>query len=101
MDRILIAESNTELASQLKRVFADVNNYPMSCDTIKKTRTMLNCERWALLLVDEKMTDGRGIELLEGLSENIIVIMILAEDTELSEGGLHKYGVADSCKRRN
>lgn len=34
MDRILIAESNTELASQLKLVFADVNNYPMSCDTI-------------------------------------------------------------------
>ena len=51
------------------------------------------------MLVDEKMTDGRGIELLEGLSENIIVIMILAEDTELSEGGLHKYGVADFIKK--
>ena len=52
MDRILIAESNTELASQLRGVFADANNYPMSCDTIKKTRTMLECEEWALVLVD-------------------------------------------------
>lgn len=99
MDRILIAESNTELASQLKRVFADVNNYPMSCDTIKKTRTMLNCERWALLLIDEKMTDGSGLELLEDLNENIIVIMILAEDTKLSEVGLQEYGVADYIKK--
>lgn len=99
MDRILIAESNTELASQLKGVFADVNNYPMSCDTIKKTRIMLNCERWAILLVDEKMTDGSGIELLEDLNEGIIVIMILAEDTKLSESGLSAYGVADYIKK--
>lgn len=99
MDRILIAESNTELASQLKRVFADVNNYPMSCDTIKKTRTMLNCERWALLLIDEKMTDGSGLELLEDLNDNIIVIMILSEDTKLSEVGLQEYGVADYIKK--
>lgn len=99
MDRILIAESNTELASQLKYVFTDVNNYPMSCDTIKKTRTMLNCERWALLLVDEKMTDGSGLELLEDLNEGIIVIMILSEDTKLNEDGLHEYGVADFIKK--
>lgn len=99
MDRILIAESNTELALQLKNVFADVNNYPMSCDTIKKTRTMLNCERWALLLVDERMTDGSGFELLEDLSDNIIVIMILAEDTKLDENGLQEHGVADFIKK--
>ena len=99
MDRILIAESNAELALQLKRAFADVNNYPMSCDTIKKTRTMLNCERWALLLVDEKMTDGSGMELLEDISDNVIVIMILAEDTKLNEDGLREYGVADYIKK--
>lgn len=99
MDRILIAESNTELASQLRGVFADANNYPMSCDTIKKTRTMLECEEWALVLVDEKMTDGSGLDLLEYISEGIIVIMILAEDTKLNEDGLRGYGVADYIKK--
>ncbi len=99
MDRILIAESNTELAARLKGVFADVNNYPMSCDTIKKTRTMLECERWAIVLVDEKMTDGNGLELMEYINDGIIVIMILAEDTQLSEDGLREYGVADSIKK--
>ena len=99
MVRILIAESNTELASQLRGVFADANNYPMSCDTIKKTRTMLDCEEWALVLVDEKMTDGSGLDLLEYISEGIIVIMILAEDTKLNEDGLRGYGVADYIKK--
>lgn len=99
MDRILIAESDAALASRLKHAFADVNHYPMCCDTVKKTRAMLDCEQWTLLLADEKMTDGSGLGLLEGIDESIIVIMILSEDTKLNEHGLLEYGVADFIKK--
>lgn len=99
MNRILIAESNSKLAYQLKQVLVDINNYPMSCDTIKKTRIMLECEEWNVVLIDEKMDDGNGFELLEHIKEGIIVIMILSENTDPNMEWLYRQGVADFIKQ--
>lgn len=99
MDRILIAESNTGLAVQLVRALADTNNYPTSCDTIKKTRAMLECEEWALVLLDERLDDGSGFELLEELDEDIIVIMLLSEDTKVNTDELCGCRVADFIQK--
>jgi len=81
MNRILIAESDTGLAHRLREVFVDGNSYAMSCDTIKKTQAMLECEDWSLVLIDEKMMDGSGFRLLEEIEDDTIVIMILNENT--------------------
>lgn len=99
MDRILIAESDKELAYQLKQVFVDVNNYPVSCNTIQKTREMLKCEEWTVVLIDEQMPDGNGFELLEDIKKDKIVVMIFPEDANPNIGELHGQGIADFIKK--
>lgn len=95
MNRILIAESDTGLAHRLREVFVDGNSYAMSCDTIKKAQEMLECEDWTLVLIDEKMMDGSGFRLLEDVNEDIIVIMILNENTAPNLERFYECGVAD------
>ncbi|MCD8039564.1 MAG: winged helix-turn-helix domain-containing protein [Lachnospiraceae bacterium] len=99
MNRILIAESDKELAYRLKEVFIDVKNYPVSCDTIKKTRAMLDCEDWALVLADEELADGSGFDLLDCADGGIIVMMMLSENTGADLGEIRRRGAADFIKK--
>ena len=95
MNRILIAESDTGLAHRLREAFVDGNSYAMSCDTIKKTRAMLECEDWSLVLIDEKMMDGSGFRLLEEIEDDTIVMMILNENTAPNLELFYEYKIAD------
>ncbi|MBD5452318.1 MAG: response regulator [Lachnospiraceae bacterium] len=95
MNRILIAESDTGLAHRLREAFVDGNSYAMSCDTIKQTRTMLECEDWSLVLIDEKMMDGSGFQLLEEIEDDTIVMMILNENTAPNLERFYEYKIVD------
>lgn len=95
MNRILIAESDTGLAHRLREAFIDGNSYCLSCDTIKKARAMLECEEWTLVLIDEKMMDGSGFNLLEEIDKTTIVMMILNENTAPNLEKFYEYGVVD------
>lgn len=95
MNRILIAESDAGLAHGLREIFTDGSSYVTSCDTIKQTQTMLECEDWTLALVDEKMMDGSGFRLLEKIGEDTIVMMILNENTVPNMERFYEYGIVD------
>lgn len=99
MNRILIAESDKELAYQLKVVFVNAGNYPMSCNTIKKTRAMLKCEEWTVVLIDEQMSDGSGFELLKDIKKDTIVVMIFPEDADPDIRELRGQGISDFIKK--
>lgn len=95
MNRILIAESDAGLAQRLREIFTDSNTYVMSCDTLKKARTMLECEEWTAVVIDEKMMDGSGYKLIEEIDERIIVLMIINGNAPLDFGGFCRYKIAD------
>lgn len=95
MNRILIAESDAGLAQRLREIFTDSNTYVMSCDTIKKARTMFECEEWTVAVIDEKMMDGNGYNLLEEIDDDIIVAMILNENEALDARSAYGYKIAD------
>lgn len=95
MNRILIAESDAGLAQRLREIFTDSNTYVMSCDTIKKARTMLECEEWTVAVIDEKMMDGSGYNLLEEIDDDIIIAMILNENETLDAKNPCRSKIAD------
>ena len=95
MNKILIAESDAGLAHRLREAFVDGIFHAMSCDTIKQTRAMLECEDWSLVLIDEKMMDGSGFQLLEEIEDDTIVIMILNENTAPNLERFYEYKIAD------
>lgn len=102
MNRILIAESDKELAGQLKAAFADNDNYHMSCNTIKQAEEMLKCEKWAVLLIDENMPDGSGFELVKQVKHvrsDMIVIMIFSGSSYPDIEKLKKEGIDDFIKK--
>lgn len=99
MNRILIAESDKELAYQLKVMFTDASNYFMICNTIKQTREMLRCEEWAVVLIDEQMSDGSGFELLGDIRGDTIAVMILSKDVNPDTDKLNRQGIADYIKK--
>ena len=95
MNRILIAESDAGLAQRLREIFTDSNTYVMSCDTLKKARTMLECEEWNVAVIDEKMMDGSGYNLIEEIDGDIIIAMILNENGALDVRSPYAHRIAD------
>ncbi len=99
MNRILIAESDSGLAHQIKEILIDGNNYPISCDTLEQTRKMLGCEKWTLVIADERLSDGNGLDLLDDIDSGVIFVAILPENSNADEMELLTRGVADYIRK--
>lgn len=86
MDRILIVEDDIELNKGLCRALKAEDRQVIPAASLKAAREELMLGTVSIVLLDENLPDGNGLELLKEIKgglEDIPVIMITANDTDL------------------
>lgn len=85
MKQILIVEDDRELNSGLCSALKEADRKLISCLNLKSAREQLTIGGTSLVLLDENLPDGSGLDLLREIKKsckNIKVIMITANDTD-------------------
>ena len=82
---ILIVEDDQKLNKGLCTALKCDDRTVISCDSLSAAREQMMLFEPALILLDENLTDGNGLELLEELRKkgsDVKIIMITANDTD-------------------
>ncbi|MDX8377971.1 MAG: PAS domain S-box protein [Mariprofundales bacterium] len=96
---ILLVEDNIAHATLIKRAFEDANSYwqLQHVKTLKNAKSVLGQQQPNLMILDNKLPDGDGIELLPGSIESRIfpIIMMTAYGDEKVAVSAMKSGASD------
>ncbi|WP_168210736.1 PAS domain S-box protein [Persicimonas caeni] len=91
--RVLVCEEDLDAARVLRRLLEDNGNAVDLSPTIERARRLLDCHRYAAVLLDLKLGDGRGSELVREMRQRKAtrltpVVAVMASDGRLGELGL-------------
>lgn len=104
MNKILIVENDFALAEKLCGAFQNREMMAVSCGTIKEAHAMLLRDTFHVVILDENLPDGNGIDLLREIKtglpiqkrDEISVIMLVPNDSKKNISRALEQG-ADDC----
>lgn len=101
MNRILIIESDLELAQRLRQLFTDMETDAFSCGSLRTAAAMLERKNYEVVIVDMELPDGDGFDVIQELGlempdfDKPSVILIMPNDKKPDSAKLRRQGIAD------
>jgi DNA-binding response OmpR family regulator len=101
MNKILIVESDFELAEKLRRSLVNAETAVICCGTMESATALLEKDLYHLVVVDTELTDGNGYDLIYELelgiyeSADATVIAILPNDKKPDMAEIRERGISD------
>jgi two-component system nitrogen regulation response regulator GlnG len=97
MDEILIIDDNKYFRFSLSEVVQEYGFKPLTASDCEEGRKLLNSSKPRLIILDKKLPDGDGIEMLKEIKQmngykDIPVIMLTAYSSNYISGDAFKYG---------
>jgi len=86
--RVLIVDDSLTVRMDLAEAFEDAGFESVTCGTLAEARAHLDRERFALVILDVRLPDGDGIELLREIRASPATdpaLMLLSAETEVSD----------------
>lgn len=101
MNKLLIIESDFELAERLCEALTDNEIHAFSCGTLEAAAALVESGQYQQIIIDPELPDGDGYDLICELgtgiceSEGIPIILIVSNDRKPNMAELNKQGIAD------
>ncbi len=101
MNKILIIESDFQLAERMCKALTDNETHAFSCGTLEAAAALLENEQYQQIIIDTELPDGDGYDLIYELriglyeSNDVPIILIVSNDRKPDATELGELGVTD------
>lgn len=101
MNKILIIESDFQLAERMCRALTDNETHTFSCGTLETAIALLESEQYQQIIIDTELPDGDGYDLIYELglglyeSNDVPIILIVSNDRKPDVSELGEQGISD------